>query len=69
MIYSTHCIDESQGFQCMPDGSYKSNKLGRLVMTLEECEAKLQHRRMYGDLRPALIELEMNEKVKKWNPK
>lgn len=33
-------------------------------LTLEECDECLEWRRMYGDLRPELVELEINNFIK-----
>jgi len=45
MIWSPYCIDETKGFVLQCDGSAKPNKLGRMVMTLKECDEYLRRRR------------------------
>lgn len=49
MIYSPYCIDPTEGFIIQSDGSMKPRKLGYMVMTLEEAEKCLQHRRDNGE--------------------
>jgi len=44
MIYSPYCIDETKGFVLQKDGSAKPNKLGRKVLTLDECDELLTKR-------------------------
>lgn len=44
MIWSKECIDETAGFDLQQNGTLKPRKLGRMVMTLEECNECLRNR-------------------------
>ena len=45
MIWSEVCIDEKEGFDIQIDGSAKPRKIGRYVLSIEECEKIMNEQR------------------------
>lgn len=45
MIWSKHSINEKAGFKLKENGSASPNRIGRFVLTLEECESIMKKNR------------------------